>query len=272
MLESVKQVLTKDIEASDIKRILETEIEVKMIDSVKDTLLKEIEVDDVKDFLEMEIELKKLKKLLLTEIKIKEFLLKEIRLKDLLPDIKVTIPADPKETEEAIEATPELAETEEEANTRCLSYDVSLVEQLRRDHEDLRFIYKEIIKSSKAEKFALVAVHVDTFTKLALRHYATADETLYPFLREHIVRQYPSHKKAVELLTLEMKDISVSIIYSLTQIAKIPVNEIIISCLTKEFVRIGEQLINRIDREERILFPLYIDGCVGCKDIAESTE
>ena len=253
MFDSVKEVLSSDIEVKNVKRILETEINVKMLDTVKETLIKEIELEEVKDFFEMEIELKKLRKLLLTEIKVKEFLLKDIHFNDFLPDITINVPPEEKN---------EKTKTETPSSEPSTSYkhDPNLLAKLRNDHDELKFYFKEMIKSAKAEKYKLLPVHIENFTKMALQHYKVADEFFYPHLKTHIKNNYPQYEDAIESLSLEMKEISTSIIFSLYQVAKIPINEIVIKCLTKEYIWIGEQLINRIDREQRILFNLYEDS------------
>ena len=119
MFDSVKEALTSDIEAKDIKRILETEIKVKMLDSVKKTLVKEIEYKEVKDFFEMEVELKKLRELLLAEIKIKEFLLQDIHFKDFLPDIEINIPTSKKSKSPSEEENNRLTNIASESSLRC---------------------------------------------------------------------------------------------------------------------------------------------------------
>lgn len=259
MFDSVKEALTNDIEAKDIKRILETEIKVKMLESVKETLIKEIEYKEVKDFFEMEIELKKLRELLLAEIKIKEFLLQDIHFKDFLPDIEINIPTSKKAKSSSKEKNNGLGNIASESSLRC---DANLLATLRNDHDELKFCFKEMIRSAKLEKYSLVPVHIETFTTLALKHYKVADEIFYPHLRTHIKDRYPKYEGAINSLSLEMKEISAAIVFSLYQVAKIPINEVVIKCLIKEYIWLGEQLINRIDREERILFHLYEDSLI----------
>ena len=55
----------------------------------------------------------------------------------------------------------------------------------------------------------------------------------------------------------EMKDISISIFAFLTQSPFIPVNENNINVFIEEFQKLGLQLQDRIQREEKILYPIY---------------
>jgi len=108
--------------------------------------------------------------------------------------------------------------------------------QFRNDHDELKFCFKEMIRSAKLEKYSLVPVHIENFTMLALKHYKIADDIFYPQLKNHIKNRYPKYEGAINSLSLEMKDISATIVFSLYQVAKTPINEVVIKCLIKEYI------------------------------------
>ncbi len=223
-----------------------------MLDSVKEVLTQDIELDRVKNFLEMEIEIKRLKELLATEIKLKEFLLQEIDVKNLLPKTK--------ESDEANSQTNE--ETHSDFSPSSLKgavaiYDDELISALQKDHKELLFIYNEIIKNAKAGKYSLVSVHLETFQTLLTKHYHRADEHLYKYLEAFIAEKYPKRKKAFESLNKEMKKISIGIFYSLSESIDISLCDDTFYCFMCVFTKLGKQLNKRINREETLLLTMY---------------
>lgn len=226
-----------------------------MLESVKDMLTKDIELERVKGFLEMEIEIKRLKELLATEIKLKQFLLQEVDVKSLIPSVKNT---DKKgkilgsvEGNENGNAVPKLIKDVLE------DYDEGLIATLRNDHKELLFIYNEIIKNAEAKKFSLVRIHLGTFQGLLTQHYHKADEQLYTYLDAFISYKYPKRKAAFQLLNQEMKKISISIFYSLGESVEISLSEDTFYCFMCVFTRLGRQLNKRIHSEATLLLTMY---------------
>lgn len=227
MLDSIKEVLTKDIEVKGIKEVL----------------TKDIELNDVKDFFEMEIELNKLKELLATEIKMKEFLLQEIDMHNLFSSRKEKF-----KKFEKITASSKLM---------LPVYDLGLIETLRKDHKEILFIYEELMENVKARKYPLVVVHLERFTVKITDYFAMADAELYSYLKIYIHLKFPKREKAFTELSLEMKNISLSIFYSISQSPNIPLSDATYRGFIEEFKLVGEQLYDRIDREKKVLFGMY---------------
>jgi iron-sulfur cluster repair protein YtfE (RIC family) len=84
-----------------------------------------------------------------------------------------------------------------------------------------------------------------------------SDKELYSYLKAFIHQRYPNREKAFTELSLEMKNISISIFFTLTQSYNLPLNESTHDGFVKEFELLGVQLEDRISREERVLFPMY---------------
>lgn len=277
MLESVKEVLSKDIEFEGVKKVL----------------TKEIDTAEIHDFLEMEVEITRLKELLATEIKLKEFLLQEVDFNRIFKSEKIEI-SKPQQSENEIskpvqseneishqesetiedsefvdvevdieeirEATfnAPLLEIKNKAPVRKLPvYDLGLLETLRNEQKEILFIYGEIMKFANEKKHRLASDQLAMFRSRVASHFQMSDKELYSYLKAFIHQKYPNREKAFTELSLEMKNISISIFYTLTQSPNVPLNELTHDGFIKEFDLLGEQLQDRFGREKRVLFPMY---------------
>ena len=241
MLDSVKEILTKEY---DISEILEKEIETKHL----------------KEFLAQEIEIKKLKELLATEIKLKEFLIQEIDIKKMFSSSEqATAETDSKDTEnQRVETKPAaINPVKKEKHIMLPPYDYTLIESLNKSYEEILFVHGEIMKFAESRKYESVASRLDYFSTMIKAHFQRADKELYSYLKMFIQQKYPKREKAFTELSLEMKNISIEIFFSLTQSPNIPVNEASREKFLKEFHYLGELLDRRIHREETVLFVMY---------------
>ncbi|GAA0397584.1 hypothetical protein GCM10009133_03270 [Cocleimonas flava] len=276
MLDSVKEILTKEIDLHDV-------------------LDKEIDTKHLKKFLAQEIEIKKLKELLATEIKLKEFLVQEIDVKKMFStheqakidkeeaeyksinkavsdnNLKM-LDAGSKKAEAAKENTEENKHKNAEANAvpspkKLPPYDYSLIKTLEEEQAELLFVYKEMMKHAEAEQYSAAAGRLEAFSSKIKAHFHKADKELYSYLRTFIQLKYPKRERAFNELNLEMKNISIEIFFSITQSPHIPVNERNRSEFIKEFTHLGKLLETRIHREETVLHVMY-DESNGPTDIS----
>ncbi len=251
MLNSVKDVLTKEI-------------------NLKEVLTKEIEMDDVKKVLLMEIEIEKLKDLLETEVKMKEFLLTEINIKDFLsrPSTqKKNEPTDDILHVQDIDGNDvgekNVKEVGVESQNDALQkkllppFDYGLIETLRNDHQEICFSFDQMMKLAKDKKYTLAAELLDSYTNRIRAHYQRADVGLYSYLKCYIQQKYPKREKAFNELSLEMKNISIEIFYSISQSVNIPLCEETHEAFIKEFEVLGNAMKDRVKREETVLFKMY---------------
>jgi len=260
MLETVKEVLTKEIEIKDVKEVL----------------TKDIDTKPIHDFLEMEVEITRLKEMLATEVKLKEFLLQEVDIKSffsakqeemIMPsemnvedEIRTKDPAFVDAAEEVDGIVSKANETEinaEPPKSMLPVYDLGLLGTLRNDQKEILFIYNEIMRFTKEKKYQLAADHLEKLTSRITAHFHMSDKELYTYLKAYVHQIYPKREKAFTELSLEMKNISISIFYSLTQSPNFPINSSNYDAFIPEFRHLGEQLQDRINREEKVLFPMY---------------
>ena len=207
-----------------------------MLKSVKEVLISDIEVDRIKNFLEIELEVEKMKSLLSTEIHLKENLLNGVK-SSSHPNSKVL--------------------SAEAVKKQLKNYDANLIDSLQNDHTELLFVYDQVIKNAKAKKYTLVNVHLETFKKLLEQHYQKADKELYGYLELFIRYKYPKRQKAFDVLNKEMKQISISIFYYLSETVEIKLSNDTYYCFMCSFTKLGKQLNKRIDREVNLLHSMY---------------
>lgn len=220
-----------------------------MFDSVKEVLNKEITTSEVKKVLEMEIEIQKLKNLLEAEVKLKEFLLQEIDVKSIISKA----------------AKPGTDQNGTENNKKPLlndkpllpAYDLGLISTLQKDHRELLFIYAGIMKNAENKKYELVGEQISLFNERFTEYFHIADKGLYGYLKAYIQLKQPKRKRAFSALSLEMKNLYLSIFYSLTQSPNMPFSEKTHDAFIQEYRSVGEQLRKRVEREEQVLFKMY---------------
>ncbi|WP_299875662.1 hypothetical protein [uncultured Cocleimonas sp.] len=276
MLDSVKDILTKEIDIHDV-------------------LEKEIETKHLKKFLAQEIEIKKLKDLLATEVKLKEFLVQEIDIKKMFSsheqekidkedseykpinkavsdnNLKKLDAGSNKEStnkENSSKSSKADAIKELSENPKKLPpYDYTLIKTLEEEQTELMFIYKEMMKHAETEQYSAAAGRLEAFSSKIKAHFHKADKELYSYLRTFIQLKYPKRERAFNELNLEMKNISIEIFFSITQSPFIPVNERSRVEFIKEFTHLGKLLETRIHREETVLHVMY-DESNGATNIS----
>ena len=217
-----------------------------MLDSVKEVLNRDIKTLDIKKVLEMEIEIKKLKGLLETEVKLKEFLLQEIDVKSLVS----------KKSDDELLSQNRIKSLEK---PKLLpAYDIGLIESLQKDHSELLFIYSGIMANAENKKYKLVGEQLELFSARFTSYFHVAEKGLYIYLTQYIKQKYPKRTRAFSELNLEMKNIYISIFYSLNQSPNVPFNENSFEAFINEFEALGQQLNERIEREKKVLFKMYV--------------
>ena len=234
-----------------------------MLSAVKDILTKEV---DVKEFLEMEIELTKVKELLETEIKLKEFLVQEIDLKNLLANKHdpVNLIEDHNALEEKAVKTQDSSKEKSDSEIKTTpvkkqlpAFDYTLIDSLHDENKKNRFVYNELMRFAVDKDYPKVAGRLEILNSQIRNHYQKADAELYAYLKTYIHIKFPKREKAFTQLSLEMKNISIEIFYTISQSPNIPLSDKTHSGFMKEFIRLGELLNERVHREESVLYKMY---------------
>ena len=142
-------------------------------------------------------------------------------------------------------------------NRNLPAYDMSLIGALESDHDQLLDLYTNVLKAARNQKYSVLQLALVDFATTFTDHIQVEDELLYGYLKIMARNKTQLEQKIVADFSSEMKNISISIITFLTQSPHIPVNESNVDCFLKEFQIIGSLLQDRIQREEKVLYPIY---------------
>jgi len=136
-------------------------------------------------------------------------------------------------------------------------YDFSLIGALKSDHEELMFVYNQVLGFARNKDYGALNYLLGEFVTLSTNHIQMEDERLYGYLKTLASKKGQVEQKAVANFSSEMKNISISIFSLVSQSPNIPVNDKNVDDFIKEFSEMGFELQDRIEREESILYPIY---------------
>lgn len=250
-----------------------------MFDSVKEVLNKDVNPKEIKKYLEMEVEIKQLKVLLETEVKLKEILLQEVDVKTLLTKRSVVTDSVTNSEEKKVDRREagggrkddnlridsdrrisfgrRKSDEPKKSFTTLPAYDLSLIQTIEKSHKELLFIYESIMLLAKEKEYKRVASQLTLFSEEFNRYFHLADQQLYSYLKIYINVKQPKRKKAFAALNLEMKNLYLSIYYSLHQSPNIPIKDETFEGFISEFSLLGEQLKARFEREDKVIMKMY---------------
>ncbi len=143
------------------------------------------------------------------------------------------------------------------ASTILPIYDFSLIGALESDHEQILTLYNKALKKAREKEFASLQLTLVEFATAFTNHIQVEDERLYGYLKTLASIKSPIEQKVVGEFSSEMKNISISVFSFFSQSPYIPVNENTIDNFIEEFKQMGTLLKDRIEREEKILYPIY---------------
>ncbi|MGK0272882.1 MAG: regulator of sigma D [Cocleimonas sp.] len=136
-------------------------------------------------------------------------------------------------------------------------YDVSLINVLEENHQVMINTYNKVLQTAKDENFInLQLLLVDLLTAFT-KHVHVEDQLINGYLKILAKRKSRVEEKIITKYSLEIKDISITIFSFFSQNPFIPVNKTNSEMFIIELEVIGQILQDRIDREERILYPIF---------------
>lgn len=146
----------------------------------------------------------------------------------------------------------------EPKNTSLLSnttYKENLVISLEADHQELLSLYQNIMTEAKRHNFHTLHIELSTFKIKLKEHLAKEFKDLYVFI-EFVVSD-GSDKSSVREFRTEMNTIAIQVMNTLNHYQQSHVNKSNIDKFIKSFEAIGGILVDRIMREETLLYPMY---------------
>jgi hypothetical protein len=147
---------------------------------------------------------------------------------------------------------------QQQSSTKFLpAYDSSLIGALQSDHEEIIYLYDKVLNAAMNKEYASLQLLLVEFASSFTNHIHVEDVKLYGFLKTLVRNKCHLEQRVVANFCSEMKNTSISIFTFLSQSPYIPVKENTLEYFIKEFSEIGVILQDRIEREERILYPIY---------------
>ena len=140
---------------------------------------------------------------------------------------------------------------------RKVSYDPQLIDQLKHDHGELLQIFGQVGAAHQAREYALVAKHLHAF-KLALQgHILSENVRFYAYLQGNLLKD-SDEASLMHEFRREMNTIARGV----TDFLKEYGGEGRLSTdnhaeFAQNLGEVGALLVQRIEREERNLYPLY---------------
>ncbi len=165
---------------------------------------------------------------------------------------------------ESIELTTKtfISKIDKSKNTKTIlkdlpAFDMSLIGSLESDHVKILDLFYEVLLFAKNKDYKNVHLSLVDFAAVFTDHIQVEDDHLYTYLKILASTRSQLEQRVVSNFSSEMKDISISISTFLTQSAFIPVNENNVDLFIEELQQIEPLLLNRISREEEVLYPIY---------------
>ena len=145
-----------------------------------------------------------------------------------------------------------------------LYYDPELINNLKDDHQKLLKIYNDMGEALSSNNFDQLASLFTDFKTQLQKHILTENLKLNIYL-SHAITNDPDSLAIITELRAEMQKIGRAVNKFFNHYAKIPWTEEQILSFPEEFNNTGSILVDRIEREESNLYPLYLHPSSYCR-------
>lgn len=138
-----------------------------------------------------------------------------------------------------------------------IRYSPDLIASLQNDHQTLLNLYGEINTAFAEKRYADVSAMLTTFRGGLNAHLLTENVRLYIYLDRSLAGDATSHE-LIHGFRKEMDDIAKVALGFLRKYEAIGVDEDLAGHFATDFATIGKVLVERIQKEENTLYPLYM--------------
>lgn len=138
-----------------------------------------------------------------------------------------------------------------------IRYHPELIDQLKSDHQALLGLYGEIHAAFDASDYAKVSQKLDAFSSGLRDHLLTENVRLYIYL-DHSLANDETNSELIRGFRHEMNGIAKVAMNFLKKYEAIGVDKELAGTFAKDFATIGQVLGQRIQKEEQVLYPLYM--------------
>lgn len=156
---------------------------------------------------------------------------------------------------ETTEASPQ-AEVHTAPGTQ-IRYSPDLIASLQNDHQTLLGLYGEINTAFEEKRYADVSSMLTTFRSGLNAHLLTENVRLYIYLDRSLAGDATS-SELIHGFRKEMDEIAKVALGFLRKYEAIGVDEDLADHFATDFATIGKVLVERIQKEESTLYPLYM--------------
>ena len=138
-----------------------------------------------------------------------------------------------------------------------IRYSPDLINSLQGDHQTLLSLYGEINTAFDEKRYSDVSSMLTTFKSGLNAHLLTENVRLYIYLQHALVAD-PSSSELIHGFRKEMDEIAKVALGFLKKYETIGVDEDLAAHFATDFATIGKVLVERIEKEENTLYPLYM--------------
>lgn len=138
-----------------------------------------------------------------------------------------------------------------------IRFQPELVPQLKADHQNLVSIYLDIKTAFEGGDYEEVAKKLVHFRSSLQAHLLTENVRLYIYL-SHSLANDEINSELIHEFRREMDAIARVAMNFLKKYDTIGVDKELAGAFAKDFATIGQVLTERIEKEERVLYPLYL--------------
>lgn len=138
-----------------------------------------------------------------------------------------------------------------------IHYHPDLIAQLKGDHQDLLNIYGEIKTAFNNNDYVTVSEKLNQFRTGLQGHLLSENVRLYIYL-DHCLAGDETNSELIRDFRREMGDIGKTVMNFLKKYEAIGVDQDLAPSFARDFETLGKVLGERIQREEKVLYPLYL--------------
>lgn len=148
------------------------------------------------------------------------------------------------------------APKKDDAANKKVNFNTRLIKNLVVDHQILLADFTQMMTAASENDYAVANQMLGVFTKKLIAHLNIEDIELYTFL-EYMAKMTPEDKASMAGFKSEMSGIAIVVTDLVNKYTNKVVSESNVESFISDFGGVAPVLIDRIDREEKKLYPMY---------------
>lgn len=139
-----------------------------------------------------------------------------------------------------------------------IHFDPNLVGELKEDHQALLALYDDIKSTFESKQYGELPNKLDEFRSTLQQHLLTENVRLYIYLA-HTFQCDDMNFELIRDFRKEMDGIAKTVMNFLQKYDAIGIDNNLAPSFSEDFATIGEVLNARLEKEEKTLYPLYME-------------